>query len=191
VMLSGRLYKTFGIRRSVRAGSFVFPLGALLLLFLTPHSHPALAAAASFLMGFGMGLVSITGIILVQESVEWSMRGSATASIIFSRSLGNTLGAAALGAILNVGIAHYGSGELAVRLRHLFNQPGGLAQLTGQQDVRMVLFHALYWSFWGVFAVALLAVLSAWLIPVGGKPNAQSAAEETSVPARDKVDASD
>jgi len=189
VMLSGRLYKTFGIRRSVRAGSLVFPLGAAVLLFLTPHSHPAVAAAASFLMGFGMGLVSITGIMLVQESVEWSMRGSATASIIFSRSLGNTLGAAALGAILNVGIAHYGTGELAVKLRRLLNEPTGLAQLTGRQDVRLVLFHALYWSFWGVFVVALLAVLSSWLIPVATGVNDASARDETRVASRDKVDA--
>ena len=62
-------------------------------------------------MGFGMGLISLTSIVLVQDSVEWSMRGSATASIIFSRSLGNTLGATVLGAVLNIGIAHFGSGE--------------------------------------------------------------------------------
>jgi EmrB/QacA subfamily drug resistance transporter len=191
VMLSGRLYKSFGIRRSVRAGSFVFPLGAVVLLFLTPNSHPAVAAVASFLMGFGMGLVSITGILLVQESVEWSMRGSATASIIFSRSIGNTLGAAALGAILNVGIAHYGTGELAIRLRQLLNEPTGLAQLTGQQDVRMVLFHALYWSFLGVFVVALLAVLSSWLIPVIAEVNDASTREATHAASRDRVDATD
>jgi hypothetical protein len=121
--------------------------------------------------------------------VEWSMRGSATASIIFSRSLGNTLGAAALGAILNVGIAHYGTGELAVKLRRLLNEPTGLAQLTGQQDVRLVLFHALYWSFWGVFVVALLAVLSSWLIPVATGVNDASAQDKTRVASRDKVDA--
>jgi EmrB/QacA subfamily drug resistance transporter len=189
VMLSSRLFKTFGIRRSVRTGSLVFPLGAVILLFLTPHSHPAVAAAASFLMGFGMGLVSITGILLVQESVEWSMRGSATASIIFSRSLGNTLGAAALGAILNAGIAHYGTGRLAIKLRQLLNAPTGLAQLTGQQDVRLVLFHALYWSFWGVFVVALLAVLSSWLIPVANESKNARTKEETDVASREQVDA--
>ncbi|CAB3754026.1 MDR family MFS transporter [Paraburkholderia solisilvae] len=169
VMMSGRLFRTFGIHRTVRTGSVAFPVGAMVLLFLTPHSEPAVAAMGSFLMGFGMGLVSITGIVLVQESVEWSMRGSATAAIIFSRSLGSTLGAAALGAILNVGITHYGSGELATRLRDLLNHPTGLADLAHNPNVRMVLFHALNWSFWGVVAVAVLAVVSAWLIPVSRK----------------------
>jgi EmrB/QacA subfamily drug resistance transporter len=169
VMMSGRLHKTFGIRQTVRAGSLIFPLGAIFLLFLRPDSHPALAGVGSFLMGFGMGIISITATVLVQESVEWSMRGSATSSIIFSRSLGNTLGAAALGAILNIGIRHYGSGELAARLRALLNEPSGLGHLANSPLVRIVFYHALYWSFWGVVAVAVLAVISAWLIPVSGK----------------------
>jgi EmrB/QacA subfamily drug resistance transporter len=169
VMLSGRLYRTFGIRRTVRVGSFIFPLGAIFLLFLTPDSHPALAGVGSFLMGFGMGIISITGIVLVQESVEWSMRGSATSSIIFSRSLGNTLGATALGAVLSVGIRHYGSGELASRLHALLNEPSGLGQLAGNPDVRLVFYHALCWSFWGVVVVAMLAVICTWLMPIAGQ----------------------
>jgi hypothetical protein len=88
-----------------------------------------------------MGIISITGIVLVQESVEWSMRGSATSSIIFSRSLGNTLGATALGAILIVGIKHYGSGELAGRLDALLNEPNGLGELAGNTDMLTLRIH--------------------------------------------------
>jgi EmrB/QacA subfamily drug resistance transporter len=165
VMLSGRLYRTFGIRRTARVGSFIFPLGAIFLLFLTSDSDLALASVGSFLMGFGMGIISITGIVLVQESVEWSMRGSATSAIIFSRSLGNTLGATALGAVLSIGIKHYGSGELATRLHALLNEPSGLSNLAGNADIRMVFFSALYWSFWGIVLVAVLAVICTWLIP--------------------------
>jgi hypothetical protein len=101
------------------------PVGALLLLLLGPDSSPVLAAVGSFLMGVAMGLISITSIALVQESVEWSMRGSATASIIFARSLGNTLGATALGAVLNLGIAHYASGPLAARCTRRSTSPRG------------------------------------------------------------------
>jgi MFS family permease len=181
VMLSGRLYRIFGIRTTVRVGSFIFPLGALFLLFLTSDSGLVLASVGSFLMGFGMGIISITGIVLVQESVEWSMRGSATSSIIFSRSLGNTLGATALGAVLSVGIKHYGSGELAGRLHTLLNEPSGLAELAGNADMRMVFFHALSWSFWGVVLVAILAVISTWLIPKVKQSNDVTAAEVAEV----------
>jgi EmrB/QacA subfamily drug resistance transporter len=180
VMLSGRIYRIFGIRTTARAGSFVFPLGALFLLFLGSDGGLVLAGVGSFLMGFGMGIISITGIILVQESVEWSMRGSATSSIIFARSLGNTLGATALGAVLGVGIKHYGSGELAGRLHTLLNEPSGLGELASHADIRLVLFQALYWSFRGVVLVAILAVISTWLIPnvkQGGDVTAADVAE--------------
>ena len=183
VMLSSRFFRAFGIRRTLRAGSFMFPFGAVFLLFLTPQSSPLIAGVGSFLMGFGMGLISLTSIVLVQESVEWSMRGSATASIIFSRSLGNTLGATALGAIMNIGIAHYGSGELATRLHDILNQPTGLSDLVGDPAIRDVFDAALHWSFWGVVIVAITTFATVWLIPVAHD------AGRRSVPKADAQDA--
>ncbi|MBY3351813.1 MDR family MFS transporter [Rhizobium laguerreae] len=167
VMLSSRLYKAFGIRRTLRVGSLMFPFGACFLLFLTPDSSPVVAGAGSFFMGFGMGLISLTSLVLVQDSVEWSMRGSATASIIFARSLGNTLGATVLGAILNAGINHYASGEAAAGLHEALNQPTGLSALAADPAIRAVFNAALHWSFWGVVVVAVLTFFTTWLIPVG------------------------
>jgi MFS family permease len=176
VMLSSRLYRTFGIRRTLRAGSILFPIGAMVLPFLTPVSHPALAGAGAFLMGFGMGLISVTSIALVQESVEWAMRGSATASIVFARSLGSTLGATVLGAVLNFGIAHYGSGALAARVHDVLNQPLGLAELAAEPTVRAVFDQALHWTFLAVAALAILTCAAIWMIPVVRR---QGAADET------------
>jgi EmrB/QacA subfamily drug resistance transporter len=176
VILSGRFYKAFGIRRTLRVGSLMFPFGACFLLFLTPDSSPVVAGAGSFFMGFGMGLISLTSIVLVQESVEWSMRGSATASIIFSRSLGNTLGATVLGAILNAGINHYASGEAAAGLHDALNQPTGLSALAADPAIRAVFNAALHWSFWGVVIVAVLTFFTTWLIPVGPSQKREGAA---------------
>ncbi|MGO6719338.1 MFS transporter, partial [Rhizobium ruizarguesonis] len=64
VILSGRFYKAFGIRRTLRVGSLMFPFGDCFLLFLTPESSPVVAGAGSFVMGFGMGLISLTSIVL-------------------------------------------------------------------------------------------------------------------------------
>jgi MFS family permease len=166
VSLSSRLYRTFGIRDTLRVGGLMFPLGAAFLLSLTPRSHPALAGAGSFAMGFGMGLLSITCIVLIQESVEWSMRGSATASNIFARSLGSTLGATVLGAILNIGIARYAAGEAAGRVRHVLERPSGLSEAAGDPFVKAVLERALHLTFWGVLALAILAFATSWLIPI-------------------------
>ncbi|MBY3179328.1 MFS transporter [Rhizobium leguminosarum] len=180
VMLSSRFYKAFGIRRTLRVGSLMFPFGACFLLFLTPDSSPVVAGAGSFFMGFGMGLISLTSLVLVQDSVEWSMRGSATASIIFARSLGNTLGATVLGAILNAGINHYASGDAAAGLHEALNQPTGLSALAADPAIRSVFNAALHWSFWGVVVVAVLTFFATWLIPVGpsGKREAPAAASE-------------
>ncbi|MBB4216238.1 EmrB/QacA subfamily drug resistance transporter [Rhizobium sp. BK212] len=176
VMLSSRFYKAFGIRRTLRVGSLLFPFGACFLLFLTPESSPVIAGAGSFFMGFGMGLISLTSIVLVQDSVEWAMRGSATASIIFARSLGNTLGATVLGAILNAGINHYASGEAAAGLHEALNQPTGLSALAADPAIRSVFNAALHWSFWGVVVVAVLTFFTTWLIPVGAGRKREGAA---------------
>ena len=76
---------------------------------LNPGASPYLAGAGSLIMGFGMGLLSSASIVLIQEIVVWSERGSATASFLFARSLGNTLGATIFGAVLNYGLAHSGA----------------------------------------------------------------------------------
>jgi EmrB/QacA subfamily drug resistance transporter len=165
VTFSGRLYRAFGVQRTLRVGSALFPLGAVCLLLLGPHSSPAIAAFGSFIMGSGMGVISITSIALVQDSVEWSMRGSATASLIFARTLGSTIGATAMGTLLNIGITHYGTGELAHRLRDLLDQPSGLSQLSGDPAVRMVFAEALRWSFVGILVLAVLTFVATLLIP--------------------------
>jgi EmrB/QacA subfamily drug resistance transporter len=169
VMLSGRLYRAFGIRHTLRFGSVLFPLGAGFLLFLGSHSSPLVAGVGSFLMGCGMGLLSITSIATVQDSVEWSMRGSATASLIFARSLGSTIGATAMGTLLNIGITHYGSSARAAKLHELLNQPAGLTHLAVDPAVRSVFDQALRWSFIGIVALAVLTCIATWLIPVSGK----------------------
>jgi hypothetical protein len=112
--------------------------------------------------------------------VEWSMRGSATASLIFARSLGSTIGATAMGALLNIGITHYGTGALATRLHDLLNQPAGLTHLSSDAAMRLVFDQALRWSFVGVVVMAALTFVATWLIPVASRPAAAApAAMET------------
>lgn len=164
--LTSHFFKAFGVRNTLRAGSPAFPLGAATLLLLTPRSSPILASAGSLAMVIGMGLVSIASIVLVQESVERSMRGSATSSIIFSRSLGNALGATVIGAILALGIAHFGHGAQDDALRRLLDKPAGLADLASDLGLRSVFDAVLHWSFWGVLVVATLTVAASWLMPI-------------------------
>lgn len=164
--LSAYFFKMAGVQKTLRAGSLMLPVGAAILLLLTADSSPLLASAGSFAMGIGMGLISITSIVLAQESVEWAMRGSVTSSIMFSRSLGNAVGAVVAGAIMAMGIMHFGRGGQGNALHRLLDDADGLTRLAGDPGLRSVLGASLHWSFWGLVLVSAFSAGAAWLLPV-------------------------
>ncbi len=112
--LSPRLWIRFGVRTILRTGAALIPVGALVFVFLRPETSPVVAGVGSAIVGFGMGLSSSASIVLIQEIVDWSERGSVTASYLFARTLGSTFGATVFGAVLNIGLARssLGRGDL-------------------------------------------------------------------------------
>ncbi len=163
--LATRILGRFGLRRVLVAGSLFIPAGGIIFTALTPDRSPYLAGAASLIMGFGMGLLSSASIVLIQEIVDWSERGSATASFLFARTLGNTLGATIFGAVLNYGLAHAG-GASAVSSDQLRRLLDGHAVATNlDENVRAVLEHSLHLTFLSMFAITLLTVVLAALVP--------------------------
>jgi hypothetical protein len=163
--LATRWFVKVGLRPVLLAGSILIPLGAVPLLFLTAGTSPVIAGAGSLVMGLGMGLLSTSSIVLIQEIVTWSERGSATASNVFARNFGSALGATALGAVLNYGLASFGGAERvnAGQLRQLLENPA-LAP-AGNSPVRLVLYQSLHLTFCAVFALSLAIVAFAWLVP--------------------------
>lgn len=95
--IAARTIHRVGIRRIFFTGSACVPLGASVFIVLGQTSSPAIAAIGSLIMGFGMGNISISSLILIQEVVSTSQRGSATASNLFARNIGSTFGAALFG----------------------------------------------------------------------------------------------
>lgn len=143
-------------------GSILIPAGTCLLVLLTPSSSAILAGAGSLIMGFGMGLLNIGVLVLTQESVNWSERGSATASNVFSRNLGSTLGAAILGAVLAYGLANSTDGQsiTAEQLRALLNGTG--VMMPDAESIRLALQHALHSTFIVMLVFAVLIVPAAF-----------------------------
>jgi MFS family permease len=126
---------------------------------------PVVAGLGSIVMGLGMGFLSTSAIVIIQGSVEWAERGAATASNIFSRNLGSTLGATVLGGVLNVSLAHRSGRAGTVdfnKIRDLLNHPG---ETVGDAGVRAALGHALHMTFLAVFLVTVLTLLLATLVP--------------------------
>jgi MFS family permease len=160
--IAARSFVRIGLRPILLVGSLLLPAGAAFFLLLTPESPPALAGAGSLVMGLGMGLLTTASIVLIQEIVPWSERGSTTASNVFSRNLGSTLGATVFGAVLNYGLSRSGAGFGADDLQALL--AGGDAAAT-LGAARLALQTALHQTFWAVFAISLAAVAASFLVP--------------------------
>jgi hypothetical protein len=97
------------LRSSYRAattiGSLIVMVGAAFLLTLTPERGPLWAGAGTALTGLGMGLFQNTFFLAAQASVGREQRGTATASTLFARILGQSVGSAMFGGIVNLGLA--------------------------------------------------------------------------------------
>ncbi|GAC1494405.1 MAG: hypothetical protein NVS2B11_17750 [Acetobacteraceae bacterium] len=137
----------------------------MFFLGLGPDASPVLAGLGSLIMGLGMGFLSTSAIVLIQGSVGWAERGAATASNIFSRNLGSTLGATVLGGVLNISLARRGGEAAGIgfdQIRQLLDRPG---HAVGDAAVRAALGQSLHLTFWGVFLIAAVTFLLATLVP--------------------------
>jgi EmrB/QacA subfamily drug resistance transporter len=162
--VAARNLMRFGLRPTLIFGAALLPIGATAFVALGPTSPPTIASLGSIVVGLGMGFLSTSAIVIVQENVEWAERGSATASNIFSRNLGSTLGATALGAVLNRGLEH-GNSSAAItsdQIRQLLSHSTGAV---ADAAVRNVLDRSLHLTFWAVLLIATLTLCLATLVP--------------------------
>ncbi|MFH8567349.1 MFS transporter [Streptomyces sp. NPDC017993] len=99
--LSSHVYNRIGIRNCAVIG--IGAAGLILLAFpLLPYPGAAWQPALIMLaLGAALGLFQLPLIIGVQSSVGYAERGTATASILFCRQVGQSIGAALFGAIAN------------------------------------------------------------------------------------------
>ncbi|MHC3470636.1 MFS transporter [Streptomyces sp. 7R007] len=99
--LSQHVYRRIGFRHTAMLGIGT----AALLLFAFPLlPYPGRAWQPTLLMlllGAALGLFQLPLIVGVQSTVGWSERGTTTASVLFCRQTGQTVGAAVFGAVAN------------------------------------------------------------------------------------------
>lgn len=104
---SGRLLLKIGYFQTSLLGGVSLVVGTVLFVLMQASYGPLWAAMSSFFIGIGMGLTGTAFIVSIQAAVSYEQRGSATASNIFMRNLGSTIGAALLGSVLNVTLLNY------------------------------------------------------------------------------------
>ena len=115
---AGRLMVRTSYRLVAVIGALSLVAGSLLLVALEPARGLAWATAASFTIGIGMGFCNTAFIVAIQASVGWGARGAATSSYMFMRIVGQSVGAAVFGAVLNFGLHRHApeAGDLVNRL---------------------------------------------------------------------------
>lgn len=103
--IAGRSLLTISYRKSSSLGSLVLIAGSIMMAFLNPALGAVWAIASAFVVGLGMGLTNMGFFVGIQSSVDWHQRGVVTSSFNYTRIIGQSVGAAVFGGIVNGALA--------------------------------------------------------------------------------------
>ncbi|WP_240926490.1 MFS transporter [Streptomyces sp. JB150] len=154
---SQHVYRRIGFRDTAMLGIGTATL-VLAAFPLLPYPGQAWQPALLMLvLGAALGLFQLPLIVGVQSTVGWAERGTTTASVLFCRQTGQTVGATAFGAVAN--------GVLAARLGGTGNLDAiahgldtGAATETARRAIADAV-HAVYLGAAGAAALAFLVLL--------------------------------
>ena len=154
---------------AILAGVFLIA-GCLLLLTSTPARGVLWAALGSLVVGVGMGMGSTVFIVSIQASVPWRQRGAATSSAMFMRFIGQSLGAAGAGAVLNATLTARDPSAFGAVDRLL--EPASRAALEPGEVARLsaLVTEAIGNTYWLATVFAVVALALALLMPRGLNP---------------------
>lgn len=169
---AGRYMYKIGSKLTAVFGTVLIALGGTWLLALELNSPYWYFVGIMIVIGLGMGYATTPTTVLVQSAVGWQMRGAATASNTFTRSIGQTVGVAVFGTIFNNTLISYGKehangawnggGDIANAMNSEgINQlPAGVADA-----IQKALAHGLHVVFTLVFFIALANLIVSFFLP--------------------------
>ncbi|MFE9838496.1 MFS transporter [Streptomyces sp. NPDC005551] len=155
--LSQHVYRRIGFRATAMLGIGTAALLLLAFPFLPYPGEPWQPALLMLLLGGALGLFQLPLLIGVQSTVGWEERGTTTASVLFCRQTGQTVGAALFGAVANGVLAARlgGAGDLDSVTRAL--DSGHAGEHLSRAVAAAV--HAVYLGAAGAAALAFLVLL--------------------------------
>jgi EmrB/QacA subfamily drug resistance transporter len=166
---ASRMMTRLAYRPVALAGSASLIVGTVGFALLRPEHGAAWVALAGALTGVGLGLHALVFNVAIQTGTAREDRGRATSLFFFCRLLGQALGAAAFGGVLNAGLtragpaAHDAVRDLIEPAHRLALAPSELERLTA----------ALGGALHGVFllgaGVAVATLLVGMLVPRGAR----------------------
>ncbi len=162
--LSGRWLPRIGYRAPICGGLAVASGAAFLLAFmLRPGVDLWVPRILTFVYGMGLGFANTPLIIAVQSSVPWERRGVATASAMFSRTIGGTLSVGILGGVLAAALAR--SGAPAGTVDRLLGPGRDLLSPAVVRSISGALQSGMETILWAVAAIAFAGFAASLFFP--------------------------
>jgi EmrB/QacA subfamily drug resistance transporter len=186
----GQIVNRFGRKPSTVFGSLCLVVGgAIMITFSTATSLAACSVVLGF-AGIGMGFVSMATLLVVQDSLDISDLGIATASHQFFRTLGGTIGVGISGSfvtmaltnviesLMNTGLKNLPP-TINVQLKHgienIFRpEVQTLLDPDIQKTLQAAVARGVSMVFWITFFASLVCLVLSLLIPVKKKEHRTS-----------------
>lgn len=173
--IAGKIMFKQGYRKIALLGGVSLVFGSLFYVSLPLINNAWWAGFGSFFVGVGMGLSLTTFIVAIQSSVDWTMRGEATASNMFMRILGGSVVVALLGGILNSRLSGYLtkykdelSFEPTMDVINLLIEQNDFALAISEKEMEIIqngLIHSLSAVYWGILFFAIISFVFILLLP--------------------------
>lgn len=181
---SGKLIMRYGYRFIALVGTVISAFGVGLVLLFNTQTSLAFIIVSMLVIGAGLGLVAMVYMLSVQNAVPWNLRGVATASTQFFRTIGGTVGVSIMGAILNAQMAarftpifaHYQ--QVVDKLpksassANVLLEPATRSMLPNDMlsQLATALTQGLFWVYLLIFVLAAIGIIAMFWLP-GGDPS--------------------
>ena len=164
----GWLIRRTGVYRFYPAlGGIIFAFGVFLLITMNPETPRIVAMSYAFVAGLGNGMIQPVVTIAIQNSVPYRNLGAGTALAISTRSFGQTIGSAIIGAVLAARISAELAGvDLGSLTPSQLEDSPDLAETLVDPSVVAGAYHAAFdTTFWIMVAFSLLSAAAAFALP--------------------------
>lgn len=179
--LSSKLIIRAGYRVTAVAGALLTVIGVGMVALFQVNTGLPFIVVAMLIIGTGLGLMSTAFVIAVQNAVPWNLRGVATASTQFVRTIGGTVGVALMGTILNTQMARLFASIFARFPSVVARLPRSIApsNVLLTPDVRRslpldflgqlqtALAHSLFWVYLLTLVLSIIGLAAMFLLPGG------------------------
>jgi EmrB/QacA subfamily drug resistance transporter len=129
---SARLFLRVGFRDTALIGAAISLVAVAAFLLFPPVAPVWQPVVDTFVLGGGLGLLSVCTVVGPQSTVGWNQRGVVTGSVMFCRYLGQSVGAAVFGAIFNTSLNATLRGAPGALKAHLPRAVSGVSATIGQ-----------------------------------------------------------